>query len=146
MGSAQCAAIARQIKFYLTATKDGPFDQFLYEMDGDGGPLTRLTQAAGKHTTTLSPDEHWIADIYSYTNKPPELYIRENVAGARKKVTTSPAPEFNQYPWLDAPIVMVPARDGVKVPARLFKPANFKQGRPGRGLRARRRLFAERGS
>jgi len=118
-------------KFYLTATKDGPFDQFLYEMDGNGGPLTPLTPEPGRHVSTLSPDEHWIADIYSYTNKPPELYIRENAPGAAaKKVTTSPAPEFNQYPWLDAPIVMVPARDGVKVPARLFKPANFKKGGP----------------
>ncbi len=118
--------------FYLTATKDGPFDQFLYQMSADGGPLTRITQEPGKHVTTLSPDEHWIADIYSYTNKPPELYIRENdPKGAAKRVTTSPSPEFAQYPWLDVPIVMVPARDGVKVPARLFQSASFKKGGPG---------------
>jgi dipeptidyl aminopeptidase/acylaminoacyl peptidase len=118
--------------FYLTASKDGPFDQFLYTMSGDGGPLTRITQEPGKHVTTLSPDEHWIADIYSYTNKPPELYIRENDPQAvAKRITTSPSPEFAQYPWLDVPIVMVPARDGVNVPARLFQSANFKKGGPG---------------
>jgi dipeptidyl aminopeptidase/acylaminoacyl peptidase len=118
-------------KFYLTATKDGPSDQFLYVMDGNGGPLTRITSEPGRHVTTFSPDERWIADVYSYTNKPPELYVRENTAGAAaKKVTTSPAPEFNQFAWLDAPIVMVPARDGAKVPARLFKPAGFKKGGP----------------
>jgi dipeptidyl aminopeptidase/acylaminoacyl peptidase len=118
--------------FYLTATKDGPFDQFLYQMNGDGGPLTRITQEPGRHVTTLSPDEHWIADIYSYTNKPPDLYIRENDPKAvAKRITTSPSPEFARYPWLDVPIVMVPARDGVKVPARLFQPASFKKGGPG---------------
>jgi dipeptidyl aminopeptidase/acylaminoacyl peptidase len=118
-------------RFYLTATKDGPFDQFLYAMDGNGGPLTRITNEPGRHVTTLSPDERWIADIYSYTNKPPDLYVRENTAGAAaRRVTTSPTPEFSQYPWIDVPIVMVPARDGVKVPARLFKPAGFKKGGP----------------
>jgi dipeptidyl aminopeptidase/acylaminoacyl peptidase len=119
-------------KFYLTASKDGPADQFFYEMSGDGGPLTRLTNEPGKHNATLSPDERSIADLYSYTNKPTELYVRANQPqAAATKVTTSPAPEFSQYKWLDAPIVMVPARDGVKVPARLFKPANFKKGGPG---------------
>ena len=117
--------------FYLTASKDSPYEQHLYEMDGDGGPLTRLTKAPGKHAATVSPDGRWIADIYSYTNKPPELYVQENRPLAEgKKVTTSPAPEFFQYPWLDVPIVTFTARDGVQVPARLFKPAGFKKGGP----------------
>jgi len=118
-------------KFYLTANAEGPADQHLYEMSGDGGPLTRLTKLPGKHATTFSPDERWIADVYSYTNKPPDLYVQENQPLAvQKRLTTSPAPEFSQYPWQDAPIVKVPARDGVQVPARLFKAANFKKGGP----------------
>ena len=32
---------------------------------------------------------------------------------------------------MDVPIVTFTARDGVKVPARLFKPANFRKGGPG---------------
>jgi dipeptidyl aminopeptidase/acylaminoacyl peptidase len=117
--------------FYLTASKDSPYEQHLYEMDGDGGPLTRLTKEPGRHAATVSPDDRWIADIYSYTNQPPELYVEENRPMAEgKKLTTSPAPEFSQYPWLDVPIVTFTARDGVQVPARLFKPAGFKQGGP----------------
>jgi len=118
-------------KFYLTANADGPADQHLYEMSGDGGALTRLTRLPGKHATTLSPDERWIADIYSYVNKPPEVYVQEHRPQAEnKRLTTSPAPEFSQYPWQDAPIVKFTARDRVQVPARLFKPANFKKGGP----------------
>ena len=118
-------------KFFLTASKDSPYENHLYEMDGEGGPLTRITQAPGKHTTFVSPDEQWIADVYSYTNKPPELFVQANRAGAEsKKLTTSPSPEFSQYPWMDVPIVEFTARDGVKVPARLFKPAAFKRGGP----------------
>ena len=118
-------------KFYLTASLDGPFENHLYEMDAEGGPLTRLTKAPGKHTATVSPDGHSIADIYSYTNQPPELYVQENRPLAEsRKLTTSPAPDFFEYAWQDAPIVQFPARDGVNVPARVFKPANFPRGGP----------------
>jgi dipeptidyl aminopeptidase/acylaminoacyl peptidase len=117
--------------FYITASKDSPYENHLYEMAGDGGPLTRITRAPGKHAATLSPDERWIADVYSYTNQPPELYVQENRPQAdAKKLTTSPAPEFSRYPWLDVPIVTFTARDGVQVPARLFKPAGFRKGGP----------------
>ena len=134
-------------KFYLTASADGPSDQFLYEMPGDGGPLTRISNAPGKHAAVLSPDERLIADVYSYSNKPPDLYVQENRPQQDlKRLTTSPSAEFAQYAWQDPPIVMVPARDGVKVPARLFKPANYTQGRTGGHLRPRQRLSAERGS
>jgi dipeptidyl aminopeptidase/acylaminoacyl peptidase len=118
-------------KFYLIASADGPSDQFLYEMAGDGGPLTRISKAPGKHTAVLSPDEGWIADVYSYSNKPPDLYVQENKPQQDlRRLTTSPSAEFAQYAWQDPPIVMVPARDGIKVPARLFKPASYKKGGP----------------
>ena len=118
--------------FYVTANKDTPYENHLYEMSGEGGPLTRLTGRPGKHTATVSPDDRWIADVYSYTNQPPDLYLQENRPGAEsKRLTTSPAPDFAAYPWLDAPIVTFTARDGVPVPARLFKPAGFRQGGPG---------------
>jgi dipeptidyl aminopeptidase/acylaminoacyl peptidase len=118
-------------RFYITGSKENPYEQHLYEMDGEGGPLTRLTAMPGKHAGVVSPDGRYIADIYSYTNKPPELYIQENQPmAAGKKVTSSPAPEFWDYPWQDVPIVTYPARDGAKVPARLFKPVNFRRGGP----------------
>ncbi|HLJ45548.1 MAG TPA: prolyl oligopeptidase family serine peptidase [Bryobacteraceae bacterium] len=118
-------------KFYLETSESDPGEQELYEMNADGGARKRLTAAAGSHAATLSPDERWIADVYSYTNKPPELFVQENRAGAEpRKLTSSPAPEFWQYPWLDVPIVTIPARDGAQIRARYYKPANFKRGGP----------------
>ncbi|HUP03263.1 MAG TPA: alpha/beta fold hydrolase, partial [Bryobacteraceae bacterium] len=122
---------ADESKFYLTANYDGPYENHLYEMNAEGGPLTRLTKAPGRHEATVSPDGRWIADVYSYTNKPPELYVQENrpMAEARK-LTNSPAPEFFDYAWQDAPIMQFTARDGAKVSARVYKPANFARGGP----------------
>jgi dipeptidyl aminopeptidase/acylaminoacyl peptidase len=108
--------------FYLTASKESLFEYHLYRMPVAGGAMTKLTGEAGRHEAVVSPDGKTVADIYSYTNRPPEVYV----GGAR--VTTSPAPEFATYPWLDVPIVHVPARDGKQVPARIFKPANWNGG------------------
>ncbi|MEA2328064.1 MAG: hypothetical protein QOE68_3023 [Thermoanaerobaculia bacterium] len=108
--------------FYLTTSEESPFVRHLYRMPVSGGASTKLTSSDGDNEAVVSPDGNAIANVYSYTNKPPELYV------SGKRVTTSPAPEFANYKWLDVPIVRVPARDGVEVPARIYKPANWKGG------------------
>ncbi len=116
-------------RFYLTTSEADAAEQNLYSMPSGGGERTRITSMPGHHQAIVSRDDKWIADIYSYTNKPPELFDMENRPGTPEtKLTTSPTPEFLSYHWLDAPIVHVPARDGVAVPARLYRPANARKG------------------
>jgi dipeptidyl aminopeptidase/acylaminoacyl peptidase len=103
--------------FYLTTSEESPFERHLYRMPVAGGARVKLTSGPGDHEGLVSPDGGAVAEVFSYTNRPPEVYV------AAKRVTTSPAPEFASYPWLDVPIVRIPARDGVEVPARFYKPA-----------------------
>lgn len=115
--------------FFLEATAAGPATRYFYRLPVAGGALTQITTEPGAHAVTLSRDESNMADVHSYVNRPPEIYT--GVVGAKlEKRTDSPAKDFWEYPWLDAPIVQVPARDGVMIPARLFKPANFQRGGP----------------
>jgi dipeptidyl aminopeptidase/acylaminoacyl peptidase len=108
--------------FYLTTSEESPFVRHLYRMPVGGGASAKLTSMSGDNEAEVSPDGGVVANVYSYTNKPPELFV-----GA-KRVTTSPAPDFAKYAWIDVPIVRVPARDGAEVPARIYKPANWKRG------------------
>ncbi len=118
-------------KFYLTTSEVSPYEFHFYSMSTEGGPRTRMTQTAGRHAVTLSPDEKWMADVYSYVNKPPELFVSgTSTTASSVKLTDSPAPEFWSYAWLDQPIVQIPARDGATVPGKFFKPTNFKKGGP----------------
>jgi dipeptidyl aminopeptidase/acylaminoacyl peptidase len=118
-------------KFLLTTSEADPGEEQIYEMPAEGGKRVRLTRMTGGHRVVVSPDERWMADVYSYSNKPPELYSGEVKADAKEtKLTASPAPEFSQYPWLDVPIITFAARDGAKVRAHIYKPANFKKGGP----------------
>jgi len=118
-------------KFYITTSEVHPGERHLYAMSVSGGERVKLTSMAGNNQAFVSPDEKMLALVYSYSNKPPEIYLQENRAGATgKKITSSPAPEFWSYNWIDPPIVTFAARDGATVYARLYKPANFKRGGP----------------
>ena len=103
--------------FYLTTSEVSPFERHLYRMPVAGGARTKLTTMAGDNAAVVSPDGGAIANVYSYSNKPPELYIDA------KRITTSPAPDFASYPWIDPPIVRIPARDKAMLPARIYEPA-----------------------
>ena len=108
--------------FYLTTSKESPFERHFYRLPVSGGEMTKLTTEAGWHEAVIAPDANTFADVYSYTNRPPELYI------GTTRTTTSPAPEFAQYPWLDVPIVRFTARDGASVPAHIYEPEHWNGG------------------
>lgn len=111
--------------FYLTTNEVHPGEQHLYSMSVNGGKMTRLTTLKGAHETVLSPDEKYIAVRYSYSNKPWDLYVMENKAGATaEQLTKSVSDEFKSYSWREPQVITFKARDGADVHARLYKPAN----------------------
>ena len=118
-------------RFFLTTNEGDPSERHFYEMSSQGGPRRRVTSMPGNHASVLSHNEAHVAIVYSHLNKPPELYVQENVPNAKAvKLTSSPAPEFWDYDWKEVPIVRIPARDGALVPAHLYKPAAFRAGGP----------------
>jgi len=119
-------------RFFLTTTEPDPFDRHFFLMPAAGGERTRITSAPGHHQAVVSPDEKKLAVIYSFTTKPPDLYIQDLQPGANQvQATNSPAPDFWNYPWADAPFVPGPARPATTVPGRMYKPGNWKPGGPG---------------
>ncbi|HPT28182.1 MAG TPA: prolyl oligopeptidase family serine peptidase, partial [Bryobacteraceae bacterium] len=119
-------------RFRMVASFDDLAERHIFEMGVEGGALTRVTGEPGRvEAYAASPNESMLAVVHSYANRPPELFLMENSpAGEMKRVTTSPAPGFLAHKWLDTPIVYIPARDGVQIPAHLYKPANVKKGAP----------------
>jgi len=111
--------------FYLTTTEAGAGERHLYSMPSTGGARTRLTTVVGSHDGNVSPDGATLATVYSAANKPPEIYVGPLASDLAKRVTTSPSPEWLAGKWLDPKIVMVTARDGVKVPSRLYRPEDL---------------------
>ena len=113
-------------KFYFTSSEGSVFQRHLFSMAIAGGERTQITTLAGLNQTDISPDETMIADVRSYSNKPPELYLLPQL----KPVTTSPIPEFFTNDWIDPRLVSFKARDGATVWGRLYVPSNYKGGGP----------------
>lgn len=112
--------------FLLTTNEGSPFEQHFWRMPVRGGQRTRLTSGVGGHDVTVSPDGRLLADVYSESNRPPELFVQENRAGAAmSRLTTSPTADWLSHPWVKPEIVMIPASDGVEVPARIYRPESW---------------------
>ena len=122
-------SISRNKKtFYITSNRVSPHEHHFYHLPVKGGEMVKITSRKGGHEVTLSPDEKQLAIRYSYTNKPWELYVMPNKPGAKMvQLTKSTTEDFEAYDWMDSEIIHFTARDGVKVPATLYKPAAHKK-------------------
>ncbi|HTK29449.1 MAG TPA: S9 family peptidase [Vicinamibacterales bacterium] len=109
--------------FYLTTTEAHPGERHIYSMPIEGGERTKLTSMTGASAGPVSPDGRSIGLVYSYSNKPHEVYVMENRAGASaKQITTTPTDEWRSFKWADPQLVTYKARDGAEVYARLYTP------------------------
>ncbi|HEU4564377.1 MAG TPA: prolyl oligopeptidase family serine peptidase [Gemmatimonadaceae bacterium] len=111
-------------EFRLHTSEVSPFERHFYRLPAAGGTPQRITRAPGGHTVTVSPDGRLLADVYSTANRPPELFVMPYRAGETRmtQLTTSPTKEWLSFPWVKPEIVMIPASDGAKVPARIYRP------------------------
>ncbi|MEO6705836.1 MAG: DPP IV N-terminal domain-containing protein, partial [Ginsengibacter sp.] len=112
--------------FYLSTNEVEPAQHQYYRLRITDNNTEKITTMTGANEVTLSPDGKTIAILYSYSNKPWELYLQENKPGGKPEQLTHKAEseEFKTYPWRDPEIITFTARDGAIVHARIYKPAN----------------------
>ncbi len=113
--------------FYLHTNQVSPFEEHLYRMAIGGGGMEKITSKPGKHDAVVSDDGQLVANVYSYVNRPPELFLLRNRPGAgMAQLTTSPSAEWLSFPWIVPELVMIPGSDGVQVPAHIYKPSDMR--------------------
>ena len=112
-------------RFYLHTSLGSPYERHFDHLPIGGGELARVTTPQGRHDAVASPDGRRLAVVHSRSNQPPELYVMENRRGAAmQRLTESPTAEWLSGPWIEPDIVEVPARDGARVPARIYRPGD----------------------
>jgi dipeptidyl aminopeptidase/acylaminoacyl peptidase len=118
--------------FYIISNEVHPGEQQFYRLTIADGKKERITTMTGANQVTVSPDEKHIAIVYSFFNKPWELYLQENKSNGKIEQITNKAQsdEFKTYNWRVPELVTFTARDGATVYARLYKPANPHPNRP----------------
>lgn len=120
---------------YLTTSEGSPFELHFYRANLDGSERARLTSRVGRHDVVPSPDGERLAVVYSSANRPPELFLMDNQAGAEmRRITTSPTEAWLSYGWIEPEIIWFEARDGVRVPARIYRPRDVGAEPTGAGV------------
>jgi dipeptidyl aminopeptidase/acylaminoacyl peptidase len=109
--------------FYFRSTETHSGERQLYAMSVDGGPRTKMTSTVGSHQGWIAPDGTTFGLVSSTANRPPEVFLMPNRAGAAAaRVTTSPSQEWLSHTWVEGQLVTYKARDGADVQARLYTP------------------------
>jgi dipeptidyl aminopeptidase/acylaminoacyl peptidase len=113
-------------RFLMHTNEGSPHEVHLYQMAFDGSGRTRVTTMPGRQDATIAPDGSRVAFVHSFANQPPELYLAASRPGAdARRITTSPTEQWRSFNWIAPEIIAVPARDGVPVPARIYRPQNL---------------------
>ena len=109
--------------FWMHTSEPSPYERQFFRMPASGGARERITEAKGGHDVTVSPNGQILADVYSTSNRPPELFIEPFRAGSSMaQLTVSPTTAWLAYHWIDPAIIQIPASDGVMIPARIYRP------------------------
>ncbi len=124
--------------FYISTNEVHPGEQHFYRLTIADGKKEKLTTMPGANQVTLSPDEKYLAILNSWSNKPWELYLQENVWPGKKVKQANPvqvtnkamSDEFKAYPWREAEVISFKASDGADVYARIYKPTNPHPNKP----------------
>jgi dipeptidyl aminopeptidase/acylaminoacyl peptidase len=97
-----------------------------------GGARQRLTVGAGSHSVAPSPDEKMLADVQSTTLRSPDLFLATACPPAAmcksapaSQLTSSQTADWLAFKWIDPAIVMIPASDGIQVPAHIYRPEDI---------------------
>ena len=112
-------------RLVFVSSAGSPFRRHVDAVPFGGGPVTRLADLSADEDAAyaVAPDGS-LAVVRSSPARPAELWIGD------RQITRTPTDEWLAYPWIEAPIVRVPARDGASVPAKLYRPRRWRRGGP----------------
>lgn len=115
--------------WYFSSNEVHPGEVQFYRMPIEGRKAEQLTKMTGSNLVFLSPDERKMAIRHSFSNKPWEIYLKDNPALSGKdetavQITSSTSDEFRAYQWKVPEIITFKASDGEIVYARLYKPTD----------------------
>lgn len=110
-------------RFVFVSSEGSPFRRHVDAVPLSGGPIVKLIDLSADEDATyaVAPDGT-LAVVRSSPARPAELWIED------KQITQTPTAEWLAYPWIEAPIVQIPARDGALVPAKLYRPKKWRKG------------------
>ena len=110
---------------YFMSLEKSSLERHLYRIKFDGTAMERLTWADGFHSVVFSPDSKFYLDVYSNIKALPSLELYTNSGSLIKVISPSKAEVLKNYKVQPPELFKVSASDGFKMPAMIYKPADF---------------------
>ena len=118
---------ARQ-KVYFVSTETSPLERQLYSIRLNGKDRERISQGAGTHSISMSPDASYYLDSFSSLTEPSSRVLH-TVDGAEWAVYREANHKLtDEYDVLPTEIVTFKNSGGTLLYAHMIKPANFRTG------------------
>jgi dipeptidyl-peptidase-4 len=110
---------------YYLSTAQSPLERHLYRVGFDGKRAVRLTQTAGMHSVSMSPNCEYYLDSESSLNSPRQRTLHRKDGKQTAVYMEADRSATEELQILPTEIVKVTASDGALLYARLIKPAGF---------------------
>ncbi len=114
---------------YFVSLEQSPVERQLYRVRLDGSGLSRVSAGRGSHGISMSPDTSRYFDAFTDVRTPPGLTLRRADASLVAELAPPPVPAFAGRTLSFPEITTIPARDGFRMPALVFKPVTVPAGR-----------------
>ena len=114
---------------FFSADKEASTRSDLYRASVNGGALQRLTRPPGSHRVTFSPGGAFFVDRFSSLQRPAVMQLCGRDGGTVRRLGDSAAPALAGYSLAKAELFMIPAGDGVQLPAIWYLPPGFATGK-----------------
>ena len=115
-------------KVYFVSSETSPLERQLYSVKLNGKDRTRISQGAGTHSISMSPDTAYYMDTFSSLTQPSSRTLH-SIDGAEWTVYRAADHTLaDEYQLLPSEIVSFKNSSGTLLYARLIKPANFRAG------------------
>ncbi len=110
---------------YFYGKKDSPLEQNAYRIKLDGSGLTRISQRAGWHSGSFSPNLNYVVGRFSDTATPTQVSIRENDGKLVRFIEKNEMPGMatERLPKVD--FLKIKTEDGVELNGYIIKPTGF---------------------
>jgi dipeptidyl-peptidase-4 len=111
---------------YFTATRDNPVAGNLYRVKVGGGPIVeRLTQGAGSHDVTMSPEGGLYLSSWSDIQTPSRLRLFGADGHLVRTIDSNPSHELKQLRFGPRERLRIPTKDGFQLEAELILPVDL---------------------
>jgi dipeptidyl-peptidase-4 len=118
----------RRQQVYFVSSETSPLERQLYSVKLNGKDRARISQGAGSHSISMSPDASYYMDTFSSLTEPPSRTLH-TADGAEWSVYRGASHSLtDEYQVLPPEIVSFKISSGTLLYARLIKPANFHAG------------------